>query len=210
MTLSAQRRAGAFVAAIATAVLLAPAAAQADPPGLGAYQEDDGLGFRNIVPPGSDGVVSEGEMVELPLQRRPSAAQQRPARRVRRPRPGRATISPSASTRSSRTPASVSRAATSTTSTRRTARRRRLPRRVRSTATTSRSPRDEHTASRTSTAPTAPPPCSARATSAPRTGSSSWTSNGTSVAPRCRSSSARRTSGPIAPTGARAVYGGRA
>ena len=65
MTLSAQRRAGAFVAAVATAVLLAPAAAQADPPGLGAYQEDDGLGFRNIVPPGSDGVVSQGEAVDF-------------------------------------------------------------------------------------------------------------------------------------------------
>jgi acyl-homoserine lactone acylase PvdQ len=52
------RRAVAALASIALAGLVGPAAASAAPPPVGGYQEDDGLGFRNIVPPGSDGVVS--------------------------------------------------------------------------------------------------------------------------------------------------------
>ena len=53
------------VCALFAVALLAPAAASASPPGLGTYQDDDGLGFRNIVPPGSDGVVSAAEAFDF-------------------------------------------------------------------------------------------------------------------------------------------------
>ncbi len=64
MLRSAHRLTGSIVAVVAAALLI-PTAAQADPPGLGTYQDDDGLGFRNIVPPGSDGVVSAAEAFEF-------------------------------------------------------------------------------------------------------------------------------------------------
>ena len=62
MTHRGARRAGIAIASIALVGLLGPATATADPPPLGAYQEGDGLGFRNIVPPGSDGVASVGDV----------------------------------------------------------------------------------------------------------------------------------------------------
>ena len=86
--------------------------------------------------------------------------------------------------------------------TRPTATRRPPPHPRRSTAMTSRSPATTPTACPTSTAPTAPAPCSAPATWGPRTASSSWTSSAISAAPRCRNSSAARTSPPTGPTGA--------
>jgi len=49
-------------ATIASALLLAPAGAQATPPAAGAYQDDDGLGFRNILPPGQNGFATLGEI----------------------------------------------------------------------------------------------------------------------------------------------------
>ena len=59
------RRGLTALASIALASLAGPGAASADPPGLGTYQDDDGLGFRNIVPPGSDGVVSAAEAFDF-------------------------------------------------------------------------------------------------------------------------------------------------
>ncbi|MEO8091228.1 MAG: penicillin acylase family protein [bacterium] len=52
----------AAAATLATALLLAPAGAQASPPTAGAYQDDDGLGFRNILPPGQNGFATLPEI----------------------------------------------------------------------------------------------------------------------------------------------------
>jgi acyl-homoserine lactone acylase PvdQ len=56
------RRVLAVAASITAAALLAPAAAPGQAPPADDYQERDGLGFRNIVPPGSDGVASTAEV----------------------------------------------------------------------------------------------------------------------------------------------------
>jgi len=50
------------VAALLAVAAIAPQAAVADPPDPGGYQEDDGLGFRNIVPPGQRGLASTTEI----------------------------------------------------------------------------------------------------------------------------------------------------
>jgi acyl-homoserine lactone acylase PvdQ len=65
MTHRAPRRGVVIVATLSAFALLGPAAALADPPAPGAYQEDDGLGFRNIVPPGSDGLASLSELQQF-------------------------------------------------------------------------------------------------------------------------------------------------
>ena len=52
----------AAAATIAAALMLAPSGAQAAPPPAGAYQEDDGLGFRNILPPGQNGFATFPEI----------------------------------------------------------------------------------------------------------------------------------------------------
>jgi acyl-homoserine lactone acylase PvdQ len=59
--MSRSRTRAAGVVAVLATLAMVPAAANAAPPGVGDYQEDDGLGFRNILPPGSDGTVSLAE-----------------------------------------------------------------------------------------------------------------------------------------------------
>jgi len=46
----------------AAALWLIPATAAGEPPAPGAYQENDGLGFRNILPPGQDGLADTNEI----------------------------------------------------------------------------------------------------------------------------------------------------
>ena len=62
MSQSAGRSVLRVAAAAAVALIAWPALAGAEPPAPGAYQDDDGLGFRNILPPGSDGVASTAEV----------------------------------------------------------------------------------------------------------------------------------------------------
>ena len=59
---SAARRLIVGIAALA-AFIAAPAAALAAPPAPGDYQDDDGLGFRNILPPGSNGFAPIGDIL---------------------------------------------------------------------------------------------------------------------------------------------------
>jgi hypothetical protein len=57
LQLNGRRIGGAIVGMLALAAIGAAPAAAA-PPAPGAYQEDDGLGFRNIMPPGSNGLAT--------------------------------------------------------------------------------------------------------------------------------------------------------
>jgi acyl-homoserine lactone acylase PvdQ len=58
-------RIGGFVAALLAVTALAPATALAEPPEPGDYQENDGLGFRNIVPPGQNGFATSGQLLQF-------------------------------------------------------------------------------------------------------------------------------------------------
>jgi acyl-homoserine lactone acylase PvdQ len=58
-------RVGGFVAALLALAAIGPSTALADPPDPGAYQEDDGGGFRNIVPPGQNGVANFDEVLQF-------------------------------------------------------------------------------------------------------------------------------------------------
>jgi acyl-homoserine lactone acylase PvdQ len=55
-------RVGGLVAGLLAVAAIGPQAALADPPDPGAYQEDDGGGYRNIVPPGQRGLASAAEI----------------------------------------------------------------------------------------------------------------------------------------------------
>src|SRR5207249_7605700 len=58
-------RAAAAIAAVVTALAVAPAISRADPPTPGQYGEHDAGGFRNILPPGEGANVSLDQILRF-------------------------------------------------------------------------------------------------------------------------------------------------